>query len=177
MTNQPIYRLMILGIALGLAWGCDNAPSLPVPDAVKSALNLPIAADTAPKTPVALPVEEEAPVVVYNPKGKRDPFRSLIQIGERKVDPNLPPLQRTELSALRLVGVVWGDFGYEALVQTPDGRGYAVDIGTKMGINQGVISRITSLDLSVEEKSVDIFGATHVATHVIELHPKKEGTE
>jgi len=168
---------MILGIALGLVWGCDNVPSLPVPDAVKSALNLPTAADTAPKTPVALPAEEEDPVAVYNPEGKRDPFRSLIQIGERKIDPNLPPLQRIELSALRLTGVVWGDFGYEALVQTPDGRGYAVDIGTKMGINQGVISRITSLNLSVEEKSVDILGATHVATHVMELHPKKEGTE
>jgi len=178
--NRHIYRSLIFGIGLGLASGCDNAstPSLPVPETLKSALNPPSTVpDAAPSAAANLPAEEEDPVAVYNPEGKRDPFRSLIQVGERKIDPNLPPLQRIELSALRLTGVVWGDFGYKALVQAPDGRGYDVEVGTKMGINRGVVSRITPLNLSVEEKSVDILGATHVATHLMELHPKKEGTE
>ncbi len=178
MTNRPVYRLLILGLGLGLVWGCDNAsiPSLPVPEAIKSALNMPSsAAETAP--PPSLPAEEEDPVAVYSPEGKRDPFRSLIQIGDRKIDPNLPPLQRTELNALRLTGVVWGDFGYQALVQTPDGRGYDVEVGTRIGVNHGVIARITPLNLSIEEKSVDILGVTNIATHLLELHPKKEGTE
>ena len=182
MTTRHICRLLIFGVSLGLASGCNDAsiPSLPVQEALKSAINPPsTATDVPPSGPVSLPVDEEDPVVVYNPEGKRDPFRSLIQIGERKIDPNLPPLQRTELSALRLTGIVWGDFGYEALVQTPDGRGYEVEVGTKMGVNQGVVSRITPSNLSVEERSVDILGATHVATHIMELHPKdkEERTE
>ena len=179
--RKRIYRWLIFGIGFGLVSGCNDAltPSLPVPEAAKSVMHRPSpAAETAPPAAgIRLPAEEEDPVAVYNPVGKRDPFRSLIQIGERKIDPNLPPLQRTELSALRLTGVVWGDFGYEALVQTPDGRGYEVEVGTKIGINQGMVSRITPLNLSVEERSVDILGATHVATHVMELHPKKEGAE
>jgi len=176
MTNRSICRLLILGWGLGLLWGCDSTstPSLPVPEALKSALTPPATPASLPPAP---PVVEEDPVVVYNPEGKRDPFRSLIQIGERKIDPNLPPLERTALSALRLAGIVWGDFGYEALVQTPDGRGYGVEVGTRMGINRGVVSRITPLNLSVEEKTVDILGAVHVATHVLELHPKKERVE
>jgi type IV pilus assembly protein PilP len=126
------------------------------------------------------PVEEETPAEpIYNPEGKRDPFRSLVKIEKEKAapDPNLPPLQRTELREIRLTGVAWGNFGYEALMQTPDGKGYGAKIGTRMGINNGIVSRITSKALTVEERSTDILGKVHIASHVMELHPTTEGVE
>ncbi len=124
--------------------------------------------------------EEEATAgVLYNPEGKRDPFRSLVKVEQEKAapDPNLPPLQRTELREIRLTGIAWGDFGYEALMQTPDGRGYGAKVGTRIGTNNGIVSRITSKALTVEERSTDILGKVHVASHVMELHPTEEGVE
>jgi type IV pilus assembly protein PilP len=135
---------------------------------------------TPVETVVMEALEEEAPAVPsYNPEGKRDPFRSLIKVEkEKKVpDPSLPPLQRIELREIRLTGIAWGGFGYEALMQTPDGKGYGAKIGTRIGTNQGIVSRITSKALTVEERSTDILGKVHVASHVMELHPTEEGVE
>lgn len=131
-------------------------------------------------TPSAAPVKKEDPASLfqYNPEGRRDPFKSIIVASaKRSTSENLPPLQRKDLSEMKLIGIVWGSFGYGAVVQTPDGKGYPVRKGTRIGINNGVISQITNKELVIEEKYLDIFGETKVRSVVMELHPQKEGLE
>lgn len=114
----------------------------------------------------------------YNPSGRRDPFGSIVtpQGPSGPKNPDLPPLQRVGLTELNLIGIIWGGFGYTAMVQTPDGKGYTVRRGTRIGPNDGVVSEITEGSLVLREQFTDVYGKKQVRDYVKLLHPK-EGSE
>ncbi|HZS12046.1 MAG TPA: pilus assembly protein PilP, partial [Nitrospirales bacterium] len=95
----------------------------------------------------------------YNPSGRREPFLAIVRKSAGEEDAsNLPPLQRTSLSELGLIGIVWGGFGFTAMVQAPDGRGYSVRPGTRIGPNNGIVSSITENAVVVQERFTDVYG-------------------
>lgn len=113
----------------------------------------------------------------YDPSGRRDPFTPVIQqLGAGSADPSLPPLQRVGLTEMNLIAVVWGSYGYTAMVQTPDGNGYTVRRGTRVGLNNGVVSAITEKGIIVQERFTDVYGRKQEREYVKLLHPK-EGPE
>lgn len=146
------------------------------------------AAPAGPATPVPAESVQTASAVTaaakseanfnYDPEARRDPFRSILVTAEgaRKLD-SLPPLLRTEIRDMLLIGVVWGAFGYSAMVQMPDGKGYTVRTGTEIGTNNGIVKKITQDRVLVEEKFQDIFGESKVREVALELHQNKEGSE
>lgn len=114
----------------------------------------------------------------YDPDGRRDPFRSILVTSvTAKSLKSLPPLLRVEVGELQLIGIVWGGFGYSAMVQTPEGKGYTIHVGTPVGPNNGVVRRITGGYLTIQEKYTDIFGEKKVREVKLDLHPQKEGSE
>lgn len=123
--------------------------------------------------PPALPPGE----YTYNASGRRDPFAAIIKDGKgNEENHQIPPLQRLSLTELNLIGIVWGGFGYSAMVQAPDGRGYTVRPGTRIGPNNGVVSSITENAIVVQERFTDVYGNKQVREYVKLLHAK-EGTE
>lgn len=123
-------------------------------------------------TPPPLPGEYS-----YNPSGRRDPFAVVLKdakMGEE--NQNLPPLQQLSLTELNLIGIVWGGFGYSAMMQAPDGKGYTVRQGTRVGPNGGAVSSITENALVVQERFTDVYGNKQVREYVKLLHAK-EGAE
>jgi type IV pilus assembly protein PilP len=115
--------------------------------------------------------------VSYDPSGRRDPFLPMFQSGQQvELDSSLPPLQRVGLTELSLIGVLWGNYGYTAMVQTPDGKGYSIRRGTRIGPNNGVVSSITERGFIVQERFTDVYGNKQEREYVKLLHPK-EGTE
>jgi Tfp pilus assembly protein PilP len=74
----------------------------------------------------------------YNPAGKRDPFRPLIVIGgtdaEMMAGEFCEPgrekefLEKFDLDTLKLTGIILGEKGPLALIETPDGNGYTVSM-------------------------------------------------
>ena len=68
---------------------------------------------------------------------------------------------------MKLLGIIWGGYGYYGLVQTPDGKGYTVKEGTLLGTNSGVITTISDKQLVVSEPTIDITGKK--ATREIEI--------
>jgi len=118
------------------------------------------------------------PLYHYDPSARRDPFEAITLDGQRARldDPSLPPLQRVSLTELTLIGIIWGGFGYTAMVQTPDGKGYAVRKGTKMGPNNGIVTSITESAVTVEEQFVDVYGQKQVREYLKRLR-EKESTE
>ena len=110
----------------------------------------------------------------YDPKSRRDPFQSLTRM--LKVDKKnleMPPLQRVQISDLKLLGIIWGGYGYYGLIQTPDGKGYTVKEGMLMGTNNGVITTITDKAIIVSEPSVDVMGNKSTKDLEILLRPKE----
>ena len=142
--------------------------------------SMPPAVDPAspnqPTDPMA--VQEGQPIdqpgYAYRPDGRRDPFLAIVQDANKAVEVNLsvPPLQRVNLSEVTLIGVVWGGFGYIAMVQTPDGRGYTVREGTRIGSSDGLVSSITAEGLTIKEPFSDIFGRKEMREQIIPLHPR-----
>lgn len=140
----------------------------------------------SPQKPPALmtvqsPPQEQQEVKVsltYDPAGRRDPFYPIIGVGEKKGDTGkrTTPLQRVHISDLKLVGILWGSFGFRALVQTPDGRSHPLVIGTLVGRNRGVVKKIFSDRVIIEESYRDQVGEVKEREVVLLLHPKKEET-
>jgi type IV pilus assembly protein PilP len=120
---------------------------------------------------------EPVSVHSYDPSGRRDPFAPVLQqLGLGPIDPTLPPLQRVGLTEMNLIAVVWGSYGYTAMVQTPDGNGYTVRRGTRIGPNNGVVSAVTEKGIVVQERFTDVYGSKQEREYVKLLHPK-EGAE
>jgi len=140
------------------------------------------AADTPPPGPIAqlasqLPLSDGGVGVGYDPSGRRDPFAPVVlELQPGRADVNLPPLQRVTLTELNLIAVVWGAYGYTAMVQTPEGHGYTVRRGTRIGQNNGVVSAITERGIIVQERFTDVYGKKQEREYVKLLHPK-EGSE
>ena len=111
-------------------------------------------------------VEEEAGLgsieegYVYDPTGKRDPFRSFV-LELKKVDSEAErgPLEQFDLNQLSLVGVVWSGSRPRAVIEDPSGHGYIVGKGTRIGKNKGEIVDIGDSVVLVKEVYVDYLGA------------------
>ena len=120
---------------------------------------------------------EPASAQSYDPAGRRDPFVPVLQqLGLGPIDPTLPPLQRVGLTEMNLIAVVWGAYGNTAMVQTPDGNGYTVRRGTRIGPNNGVVSAVTEKGIVVQVRFTDVYGSKQEREYVKLLHPK-EGAE
>jgi len=111
----------------------------------------------------------------YRSGDRRDPFRSIIvPVTVQEVPKDLPPLQRRDLSELKLVGIAWGALGREAIIETADGKGYPVRVGMLIGLNKGSITQIGRREVMVEEHYVDIFGVSKTRVIIIELAKAKK---
>jgi type IV pilus assembly protein PilP len=154
-----------------------RAPAVPeIPRTAPQTMDAP---SSGVNTPV--PSQLSAPDGVvgsgYDPSGRRDPFAPIIQeLQPGKTDTTLPPLQRVTLTELNLIAIVWGAYGYTGMVQTPDGYGYTVRRGTRVGQNNGVVSAVTERGIIVQERFTDVYGKKQEREHVKLLHPK-EGSE
>lgn len=134
-------RTLLFASVLALA-ACGDEPEAPPPAAA------------APKKKVeaAAPVEAVAQVdYVYNPVGKRDPFRGFLvetpgeprtaqQGGSDSVCSE--PLCQVDLDELRVVAVVSGDANPLAMVEDRSGVGHIVRRNTKMGKGGGKVTQV-----------------------------------
>lgn len=102
----------------------------------------------------------------YDSTGRLDPFMPLIKEEEQREEkpvikkkdrPVRPktPLEKVDLSQLKLVGIVRAESGNKALVQQADGKGYIITKGTYVGIHSGKVVDILRDRVIVEEDQED----------------------
>jgi type IV pilus assembly protein PilP len=128
----------------------------------------------------------------YDPKGKIDPFIALVRedstkkesetavVATQKVErikrKPTTPLERIELSQLRLKAIIRSSQGNKALVEEASGKGYIITRGTFIGVNQGTVIDIQKDRVIVEEEIESIQGDITVKTKELRL-PKPSGEE
>ena len=117
----------------------------------------------------------------YDPTGKTDPFEPLFQdravlTKKKKRKNRLPqtPLERIDLSQLRLVGIILASSGNRALVEESTGKGYVIKKGTYIGTNAGKVVKIKKQTVIVEEEFEDAYGKIASRKREIKL-PKPPG--
>ncbi|MCX8011616.1 MAG: pilus assembly protein PilP [Desulfobacterota bacterium] len=117
---------------------------------------------------------------VYDPTGKPDPFKPFIVEAKRSkemMEKFLQPLQRYELSQLKLVGIIWNIDIPRPLVEDAAGKGYIITRGTFIGKNGGKVADILPGEIIVIEESPDIFGEGTKREVKIKLHTGEEERE
>jgi type IV pilus assembly protein PilP len=164
-----VGRLALGALAALVIAGCGGG------SAPEKAVEKPKAAAKAraPKeaAPAATPVAYH-----YDPTGKPDPFRSFINSLKRTdVTAVSTPLERFDLSQLKLTGIVWNNDKPRALVNDPSGKAYIVSEGTAIGKNGGRVIKINDNALVVKETYVDFLGKATTKDIEMRLHERQGG--
>jgi len=107
----------------------------------------------------------------YSPAGKVDPFQPLFEekpaapedtaaAEKQKTKRRMPltPLERVDLSQLKLVGIIQAPSGNKALVEEASGKGYIIKKGTFIGIHAGRVLEIQKDRVVVEEEVENVLG-------------------
>ncbi len=87
----------------------------------------------------------------YDPRNKRDPFRSIRYMNANKEEKDFGPLGDFELSQLEISAVIWDAGNPRALILDPGGRSYIVQEGSAIGKNNGQVIHIGDNLILVEE--------------------------
>lgn len=120
--------------------------------------------DRKPVTLAALKIKLPVTAVLYNPEGKIDPFVPLfkeksaavksaktVKKGKGKICIPFTPLQKIDLSQLKLVGIIRAQSNNRAMVEEASGKGYVIKKGTYIGINCGMVGEILKDRVIVDE--------------------------
>ncbi len=111
----------------------------------------------------------------YDPSRTRDPFKTVSPETRPEGKQIKEPLERFSITDLSLTGIVWDGTNYTAMVQTPEGEGYTVRAGMRVGPNKGVIRAITKNTLVVHEPYIDLDKQQQVREYVKHLHVPEDG--
>lgn len=179
--NKMLYFLLSLSTAfLFFMTACGEGSSpLPLPQKRKS----PAVVKKVEPVKVAEKEElekKEETEYTYNPAGKPDPFKPFIQITSAKeysMNVPLTPLQKYEISQLKLVAIIIAPEGNVALVEDSLGKGYFLKKGTRIGRNDGKVKKILKDKVMIEEVYGDIFGKEKINEISLFLHQVEEGGE
>ncbi|MCO6431193.1 MAG: pilus assembly protein PilP [Deltaproteobacteria bacterium] len=122
----------------------------------------------------ALTAQAEATPFVYDPTGKRDPFRPFSLAPQPGDLSNKTPLEKYGIGQLKLTAVLGaGDEG-SAMVENSLGKGFTVKKGTKIGVNGGEVIEILADRILILETSTDFTGETKTKTIEMRLRTKDQ---
>ena len=120
-----------------------------------------------PAVPSAAAAPRPAPAVepqtVYQPEGRRDPFRDVLDArlaedGGEGID----------YAGIKVAGIVWQRRGNTALVETADGLGHILRVNDPLG-KTGRVRQITQDTVVIEVRGKDFTGRSHTRTITLEL--------
>jgi len=122
----------------------------------------------------------------YDPAGRRDPFRSLIESFDEKETAKIAPRQQVcdpkrkreflesfDVSSLALVGII-NSRNNLALIETPNGKGYILKKGMYIGKNCGKAVNITANRVVLREQMKDLIKGFRVVTTEVKLKKEEE---
>jgi type IV pilus assembly protein PilP len=175
--GYPLTLLFIAGISLLLMLGCEGGGEPPKPTVVKRQRRQKPPAQEIQETVKEVKEEKKAPAYTYNPVGKRDPFKPFIALGPKKPESKAPltPLQRYDVSELKLVGILKSPTGYRALVEDASGKGFIITKGTLIGRENGRVQEIREDRVIIKTSYKDIFGQIKEKEIIVRLKKPEEG--
>ena len=119
--------------------------------------------------------KEQENQFTLNPQLMHDPFTPLAVVDEKPPPPpeELPPLQKLELSQIKLVAVVIADEKTRALVEDSTGMGYIIRMGTEIGPPQknGKVIEIEPDKVVIAQETKDYMGNMKEQKYELKLHP------
>jgi Tfp pilus assembly protein PilP len=110
----------------------------------------------------------------YTGLNRRDPFTSLIEKkGGAKVK-GRTPLESYETAEMRVIAILWMGKKYSAVLSMPDGKSYTAYEGNKVGVNGGLIRKITNDTVFIADRVKDARGKLSPQERVLKLRMEEE---
>lgn len=106
----------------------------------------------------------------------RDPFRRPRASSMQMVRDFVPDIEKYPSDQFNLIGVITGSKKNKALVKDPSGKMHIVTEANKIGTRGGIVTRITSTQVLVEEKVKNLLGEEEKIDVVIGFLQKKDMT-
>ncbi len=166
--------LAVLVLLLPLLYGCKKG-SKSVP--VKAVVPSPQVVEVKPEIPVEEVEKEEAAGYVYDRRGRRDPFKPLIETTKKTGAKGLKTtgtLQSYDITDFTVRAIARKGNRYLALLEAPDNKSFTVNKGNIIGYNNGSITDIMANEIIITEEFKDPFGKVKYRTVILELHKGEE---
>ncbi len=170
MMNKLVYIFILLAF---ISLGCkDKVATDKKPVAQKPAATSPAASATVQKEEPK--VEKE--IYVYDPKGRRDPFMSLVQVSKPKAQrkKGASPIENFDVDEIKLIAIAWDSNQYYALITMPDAKSYTIRKGMTLGLNNGKVIDITKDSVFIQEQVKDYKGQTKSKDTILKLRKEEE---
>lgn len=168
MTAVALVVMLAL-TACGDTKPAKNPAAQPQPAATPAAATAAVPAKEEPKA--------EKEVVVYDSKGRRDPFLSLIELMKKKPQrkKGATPIENFDVEEVKLIAIAWDKQQYYAMITLPDNKSYSIRKGTTLGLNGGKVQEITKNTVLIREQVTDYKGQLKTKDTLLKL--RKEGEE
>lgn len=128
------------------------------------------------KKPVEEVKKEEPQEVVYDAKGKRDPFLSLVEITKQKPvkKKGASPFESYDIEEVKLLAIASTKEKYYALIRLPDRKNYTITEGMTLGLQGGRVEKITKDSVIIREYVKDYRGEIKPRDAILKLHKGDE---
>jgi Tfp pilus assembly protein PilP len=100
----------------------------------------------------------------------RDPFRMPVLQNSEDGTPR-SPLELVPIDRMKVLGVITGPDQFRAMIQDPGGQTFLVSEKMKLGIRKGVVKKITSKGLWIQEKVLNVLGQEETVDVVLKIEP------
>jgi type IV pilus assembly protein PilP len=179
MFRRRIRLLTFLALALVLSVQAAHGKAADPKATEAEAATSQTISELLEEIPAEVPDWISKPIFQYTATERLDPFSSFLKTQaarqQRRVQDTsrvLSPLERFEVTQLKVVGIIHNNFNPDnvaAMVELPDGKGFVLKKGERVGMNQGRVVMITSDQVQVLEESEDLYGDIVTRSVVLKL--------
>jgi len=124
------------------------------------------------KEPETTKIEQE--VYLYDAKGKRDPFLSLVTKTKPEIVKGASPYESYSVQEIILIAIAWDDQKYYAMITLPDKKSYTITEGMKLGLHGGKVEKITKDRMLIREYIKDYRGDIKPKDTILKLRKEEE---
>lgn len=190
---RNLKQLLPVLFVLAAFFACDKKPDAPAAGQQQSqpqqaqktqqAQQPQQAQKTAPAQEAAVAATEgkkpEEDTYIYDPKGRRDPFLSIIEASKKekeagKKKKGARPTEAFDVNEFRLLAIAKDKNSYYAMIQLPDKKYLTIKEGTTLGLYGGKVIRIEEESLTVREYIRNYKGEVEPKDTIMRLR-KEEG--
>ena len=162
-----ITTLLILPACGGQQPAVSKKPEAAKPQPVTNASQT-----TAPQAEIK--VEKE--VYAYEPKGRRDPFTSLVEVKStaKKLSKGASPIESFDVEEIKLIAIAWDRQQAYAMVTLPDNKSFTIRKGMTLGLYGGKVTEINRDSVVITEQVKDYKGQIKTKDTILKLRKEED---
>lgn len=180
--KKNIKLLVPVLFVMAAFFACDKKPAAPAAGQQQQQQQ-PQAQKAAPAQEAAIAVAEvkkpEEDTYIYEPKGRRDPFLSIIEASKKEKEAGRKkkgtrPTESFDVNEFTVLAIAKDKNSYYAMIQLPDKKYLTIKEGATLGLYGGKVIRIEENSLVVREYIRNYKGEVEPKDTIMRLR-KEEG--